>query len=311
MEDLVSNTYNSNSPLVSIITPFYNTKKFIKECIQSVLDQTYTNWELMLIDDGSTDGSSDIARKYSSMYPDKIIYLEHENHANCGASASRNLGFKKSRGEYIAFLDSDDIYLPRKLEDQVKLLNSQPEAGMLYSSTEYWYSWTNDPVDANQDWVWKQFGVTPNTLVRPPQLLTTYLQDGSTVPCMGSVLVRREAIDSIGGWENVFRYIYTDQVFHAKMSFNWPIYVSSGCWDRYRQHPDSSCHIVERTNKAYIARYNFLKWLETYLIDKQAHKNKELWGAFQKQMWPYKHQYLHKLLQLRKKVINKLKVTLA
>ena len=295
------------SPLVSIITPFLNTDKYFEECIESVISQTYDNWELMLIDDGSTDNSTRIAKQYAAKYPNKIIYLAHENRQNRGASASRNLGIQSSRGEYIAFLDSDDIYLPNKLEVQVPLLNAHPEAGMLYASTEYWYSWTGQPEDAKKDWVWSHFGVQPNVLVQPPDLLTVFLQDGGTVPCMGSVLVRREAIQSVGGWENTFKFIYTDQVFHAKICLNWPVLPCSGCYDRYRQHEASSWHTVERTNRAYAARYNYLLWLEKYLIEQEAHKNVALWNAFQKEMWPFKHQYLNKVVVLKNKVLNKVK----
>jgi glycosyltransferase involved in cell wall biosynthesis len=297
----------NREPLVSIITPFLNTKKYFEECIESVLKQTYNNWELMLVDDGSSDGSTEIAKHYAGKYPDKIFYLEHENHQNRGASASRNLGIRTSKGRFIAFLDSDDIYMPRKLEDQVALLQSQPGAGMLYAATEYWYSWSGLPEDSQKDFVWKSFGVEPDTLVPPPDLLTMFLQDGGTVPCMGSVLVRREAIESVGGWENVFRYIYTDQVFHAKICFNWPVFVASGCWDKYRQHPDSSCHIVVKTNQSIQARLNYLTWLEQYLVENGGNKNRRLWAAFRKAMRPYKHKYLHKLLLLKGAAINKIR----
>ncbi|WP_114782257.1 glycosyltransferase family 2 protein [Botryobacter ruber] len=298
---------SNHRPLVSIITPFLNTARFLEECIESVIHQTYDNWELLLVDDGSSDGSSEIARNYAANYPGKIYWLEHENHQNRGASASRNLGIQSSKGEYIAFLDSDDIYLPAKLDVQVPLLTAHPEAGMLYASTEYWYSWTGQPQDVQKDWVWEHFGVQPDTLIRPPQLLTTFLRDGGTVPCMGSVLVRRQAIESVGGWENVFKYIYTDQVFHTKICLNWPVLVCSGCWDRYRQHPDSSCHMVEKTNKAYVARYNYLTWLEKYLTEQQAHTNTELWEAYKNEMWPFRHQYLNKIVVFKNRVLKRVR----
>ena len=79
-------------PLVSCITPFLNAEKFIKEAIQSVLDQTYDNWELFLIDDGSTDSSTEIALHYASRYPRKVRYLSHNGHQNLGLGISRNLG---------------------------------------------------------------------------------------------------------------------------------------------------------------------------------------------------------------------------
>jgi glycosyltransferase involved in cell wall biosynthesis len=297
----------NDRPLVSIITPFLNTEKFFEECIQSVLQQTYPNWELMLIDDGSSDGSTAIAQDYASRHGDRIFYCAHPNRENRGASASRNLGIQTSRGAYIAFLDSDDIYLPKKLEDQVAILNSQPEAGMLYSSTEYWYSWTNLPEDRDRDWVWTNFGVAPNSLVQPPGLLTLFLKDGGTVPCMGSVLLRREAMESVGGWENSFKFIYTDQVFHAKIALKWPVFVAAGCWDRYRQHPDSSCYVVERTNKAYVSKYNYLLWLEKYLIEQGGDKDPALWDAFKKAIWPFRNKNLNKLVQLKRKVVTKIR----
>ena len=297
----------TEEPLVSIITPFLNTEKFFEECIESVIQQTYSHWELMLIDDGSTDNSTQIAKKYASLFPNKIHYLQHENHQNRGASASRNLGIQKSRGSYIAFLDSDDIYLPKKLEDQVRLLNTKPEAAMLYSSTEYWYSWTGLPEDSSKDWVWDKFGVEANTVVQPPKLLTTFLTDGGTVPCMGSILVRKEAITAVDGWENSFTHIYTDQVFHAKLSYSFPIYVVNGCWDRYRQHPDSSCQIVERTNKAFSARRNYLIWLKNYLSKLGGKKHKELWEAFKNAERPFRYNHIRKVVSFQRKLFNKVK----
>lgn len=294
-------------PLVSIITPFLNAEKFLEECINSVLTQTYSNWELILIDDGSWDSSTNIAKRYAEMYPDKIFYREHEGHENRGASASRNMGIQISKGEYIAFLDSDDIYLPNKLQDQVVLLNACPDAGMLYAATEYWYSWTGLSEDVQKDRVWNNFGVPINTLMQPPQLLTIFLRDGGTVPCMGSVLARRRAINAVGGWENSFKYIYTDQVFHAKMCLNWPVYIANGCWDKYRQHPDSACHIVERANKTHEARHHFLMWLEKYLIEQGANKNRDLWEAFKQSTRPFKQTYFNKLATLKASILNKIK----
>jgi glycosyltransferase involved in cell wall biosynthesis len=271
---------SKNRFLVSIITPFLNTEIFIKDSIESVLNQTYENWELMLIDDGSTDGSTSIAKHYVSLFPNKIFYLEHDNHQNLGASASRNLGIQHSKGEYIAFLDSDDVYLTTKLEEQVPLLNQQPEAGMLYSSTEYWHSWTGLLEDMHKDWVWNNFGVKPNTLVDPPNLLILFLLNGNTIPSPVSFLARREAIDLIGGWENTFKYIYTDQVFLAKMCLHFPVFVSSGCWDRYRQHSSSSCAFVKKSKQEFASKMNYFKWLEKYLEENEAKINAELQVVF-------------------------------
>jgi glycosyltransferase involved in cell wall biosynthesis len=107
---------------VSVIIIFLDAERFIREAIESVFAQTHDNWELLLVDDGSTDGSRSFALRYAEEHPDKVRYLEHANRQNKGMSASRNLGIANAKGEYIAFLDADDVWLPNKLEHQVTIL---------------------------------------------------------------------------------------------------------------------------------------------------------------------------------------------
>ena len=116
----------NREPLVSVIMIFLNAERFIQEAIESVLAQSYTGWELLLIDDGSVDSSGEIARQYAGRYARKMRYLSHAGGANLGMSASRNLGIKSARGELIAFLDADDVWLAEKLEQQVEILRLQP-----------------------------------------------------------------------------------------------------------------------------------------------------------------------------------------
>src|SRR5262245_19962637 len=105
----------TTSPRVSIVTPFLDSGTFLEPAIESVLAQTFRKWELLLVDDGSTDGSSAVARRFAVALPDKVKYLTHPHRENRGASASRNLGIENAAGEYLAFLDADDVYLPHKL----------------------------------------------------------------------------------------------------------------------------------------------------------------------------------------------------
>ena len=95
-----------DSPLISVIVPVYNTEKYLDQCIQSVLVQTYTNWELLLIDDGSTDSSGAICDKYAA--EDNRIKVVHK--PNTGVSDSKNIALDMAKGEYIMFLDSDDYW---------------------------------------------------------------------------------------------------------------------------------------------------------------------------------------------------------
>lgn len=293
----------SNEPLVSVVIIFLNAEQFFAEAIESVFAQAYDNWELLLVDDGSTDKSTEIALRYAEQYPQKVRYLEHEQHRNLGMSATRNLGVRNAKGEYIAFLDADDIWLPQKLEQQVAILKAQPEAGMVYGATQYWYGWTNKPEDIQRDLkaARRKLGVQADTLVKPPTLLTLFLQGEAETPGTCSVLIRRELVNQVGGFEESFRGLFEDQAFFAKLYLQTLIFVEGGCWDRYRQHPDSCCHVATSTGEYHYKKLNsahltFLLWLQAYLLQ-QDFKDAEVWQALQKKLWPYRHPRQYHLLK--------------
>ena len=154
----------SGEPRVSVVMIFLNAERFIREAIHSVFAQTRDDWELLLVDDGSSDGSSAIASRCAADNPGRVRYLEHAGHQNRGMSASRNLGVRNARGRYVAFLDSDDIWQPGKLELQVPILDSHREAAMVYGPTEYWYGWTGKLRDVRRNRT-GVLGVPPETLV--------------------------------------------------------------------------------------------------------------------------------------------------
>jgi glycosyltransferase involved in cell wall biosynthesis len=278
---------------VSIVTPFLDPGPFFAAAIESVLAQTCTAWELLLVDDGSRDGSTALAQRYAASHPGKVRYLSHPERANLGASASRNLGIRHAAGEYLAFLDADDVYLPHKLADQVALLDRVPEAQVLYAATEYWHSWAGS-ADGGKDWIWHPHGVDVGRVVAPPHALIAFLNDGGTVPCMGSVLARRDAVTAVGGWEDSFRSICTDQVFHAKLTLRWPVLFVDECWDRYRQHPDSSCRRVAASGQTAATFATYLRWLEGYL-EKQQVRDAAVHAALRNALRPHTHPLLHRL----------------
>lgn len=288
----------NKQPLVSIVVIFLNVEKFIQEAIASVFAQTYNNWELLLVDDGSTDKSTEIARDYAQKYPEKVRYLEHEGHQNRGMSATRNLGISNAQGKYIALLDADDIWLPQKLERQVAILETQSEAAMVYGATQIWYSWTGNPEDTLLDRK-RRLGVEEDTLVQPPQLLTLFLKGEAETPGTCSVLMRRELVEDVGGFEESFPGMYEDQAFFSKVYLKAPIFVESGCWDRYRQHANSACYVSQTTGQyipgeTHSGQLNLLTWLEKYLSEQEV-KDTEVWQALKKQLWPYRHPFLYKL----------------
>ena len=255
-----------SKPLVTVITIFLNAEKFIEEAIDSVLAQSYGEWELLLVDDGSTDGSTQTALRYAKQHPGKVRYLQHVGHDNRGISASQNLGIKEAKGEYIAFLDADDVWVPKKLEEQVSILDTHPEAAMVYGRTQYWYSWTGEAADSGRDLLIDP-GVPPDSMVSPPGLLVRLLRQELPVPCPSDIMVRRKAVLDIGGFEESFQRIFTDQVFYAKLCLKWPVFVAARSWFKYRKHPGSAVSVVKQRGEMQSARLIYLNWLEGYLDD--------------------------------------------
>jgi teichuronic acid biosynthesis glycosyltransferase TuaG len=125
-----------DEPLVSIITPIYNCDKYIEETIRSVLCQTYQNWEMIMVDDISTDKTLEIAYSYAEKDPRiKVLKLPEKG----GASIARNVAINKARGKYIAFLDGDDLWLPEKLKKQIGFMMKY---GYAFSYTNYYVAKT-------------------------------------------------------------------------------------------------------------------------------------------------------------------------
>lgn len=118
------------SELVSIIMPSYNTARFIKETVESVLAQSYTNWELLVVDDCSTDSTDDVMAQF--LGDSRIKYIKNEK--NSGAAVSRNRALREAKGKWIAFLDSDDLWLPDKLKNQIDFMKNN---GYHFSYTKY------------------------------------------------------------------------------------------------------------------------------------------------------------------------------
>ncbi len=274
------------SSLVSVVIIFLNEEKFLAEAVESVLAQTFPAWELLLVDDGSTDGSTEIAKRYAQQRPGQIHYCEHSGHRNRGKGASRNLGVRQAQGEYVAFLDADDIWLPNKLAEQIAILDQHGAVGLLYGETYYWYSWSPELAIGQPDFS-PPLGVAVNTPIQPPQLLPLYLRGIAAVPCPSSILVRRTAINEIGGFDETFtgaNNIYEDQAFYVKLCLKTTALVVPSLWDWYRQHPEASMAVAWRTGKEAEARAFFLRWTVVYLRE-QGVQNRDIWLALQREIW--------------------------
>ena len=256
-----------DSPLVSVIIPFLNGERYIAEAVDSVFQQTYRNWELLLVDDGSTDGSSAFARELANAHPGRVVYLEHVNHQNRGLSASRNLGIRHASGEFFAPLDCDDLWLPQKLERQIAVLLEHPEAAMVFGAPEYWRSWSGSGQET-ADFV-PDLGVQGNTLFRPPELLCALYPLGSgSAPCPSDLMFRRRVLETAGFFQEEFRGIYglyEDQAFLARVYANEPVFIRNETWTRYRLHADSCMASVTAGGGYSEVRGYFLQYLDRYL----------------------------------------------
>ena len=244
-------------PLVSVVIIFLNAERFLAEAIESVRAQTWRNWELLLVDDGSTDDSTGIAQRYAAAEPGRIAYVEHEAHRNRGMSSSRNLGAAHAAGEWIAFLDSDDVWTPEALATRLVALRDNPGAEIVYGPAMNWHSWDSSRPqhDQVQDVAFAP-GVVPNGAL----LASHFIEHGTSTPCPGATVVRRPTFERLGGFEDSFRGMYEDQVFWFKAALGARVLIVPRTGLFYRQHDDSCCSVEFRTAGHLAARLRFLQW---------------------------------------------------
>jgi glycosyltransferase involved in cell wall biosynthesis len=276
-------------PRISAIIPFYNNEAFLAEAIDSVIAQTFTSWELLLVDDGSGTAATTIAKEYAERYPRKIRYFEHAGHLNHGISATRNVGVRHARGELIAFLDSDDIWLPFKLAEHVSLLDRHPEVGMVCGTTIEWRSWSNGvdkilPTGDRQDVVYYP----------PEAALTLYPIGPARAPSFSDVVFRAELVRRLGGFEEQFTGLYDDQVLNLKVYLSTPVFFSSRISNKYRQHAGSTCATAPK-EAATQAPLFFLEWLEGYLRAK-GNIDRRVTLAVRRRLRRYRRPRIHYLL---------------
>jgi glycosyltransferase involved in cell wall biosynthesis len=280
-------TLQENSPLVSVIIPFLNEEDFLSEAIESVLSQKYTYWELILVDDGSTDKSTAIAKEYAKDSGNNIYYTEHDKHSNKGLSASRNQGIRQSRGELIAFLDADDVWLPDKLLNQAAIFYKYPDVSMVAEASLYWFSWR---IPDKKD-IPVTIGAPQNRAYRPMELLHyLYPLKKGAAPCPSGLIVSKQAINRCGGFEESFAreyQLYEDQAFLLKIYLKESVYISSSCHNWYRQRAGSIVQKVKSDGHYDKVRMYFLEWMENYL-NKERITNQDVHKLLRAALLPYR-----------------------
>lgn len=164
-------------PTVSVIMNCLNGEDYVKEAIDSVFQQTFADWELVFLDNASTDASGEIARSYG----EKVVY--HRNDKTVDLGQARNQALELAQGDFIAFLDADDIWMPEKLEKQLALMRAKPEVGLVFADAVIYHQY-----DETRTTLFKNIGQKP-----PRGHIFGYLL-GAQLICMSTVMLRRTAL---------------------------------------------------------------------------------------------------------------------
>ncbi|MCC4269671.1 glycosyltransferase [Marinobacter nauticus] len=209
--------------LVTVLTPAYNRRDYIREAVESVLNQSYPNFEYIVIDDGSVDGTYQILQEYD--FDSRFQLLSHPGKVNRGQSASLNIGLKAAKGKYVAILDSDDVFHADKLLKQVDFLEKNPNVGMVYGQgmaiDESGHELFLIPSDGHVE------DSDPNKL-----LLDCYM----ALP--GGALVRKSVFDQAGFFEEAFR-ASQDHDMVIRIAEIAPFAFLPGTVFYYRKHSES------------------------------------------------------------------------
>ena len=247
-------------PTLSVICVFYNAADYLSEAIESVLAQDFADFELLLVDDGSTDGSDGIARAFAENNPDKVRCLAHPATVNRGISASRNLGLAQARADIVAFIDADDRWTSGKLREQLAIFERFPALDAVCGTVRYWRSWAGGEDEMIRS------GHAQDRVIHPPEaLLRMYPLGTAAAPCPSDLMLRRAKVLALGGFEEAFPTMYEDQAFLAKLYLEGTIYCAGSHWLDYRLH-DESCMARAISEGRYPeVRERFLRWFAGYV----------------------------------------------
>ncbi len=230
-------------PLVSIIIPVYNSEKYLSETVESAINQTWQNKEIIIVDDGSTDHSLLVAKGYEN---EMVKVFQQENK---GASAARNKGLREAKGDYIQFLDADDLLHPNKIKNQVKLLNGETDKIAL-GPTVYFYDGT-DPYSIliKHEWYKKGSSDPVDFLIK--------LYGGSIIgPSYGGMitihswLTPRKIVDKAGAWNEDLSLDDDGEFFCRVILASKEIVYSDNSINYYRKYNKGSSLSGQKTHQA-------------------------------------------------------------
>ncbi len=266
------------TPKVSVIIPTYNCYRYITQTVESVLEQTFTDYEIIIIDDGSTDNTHPVLEPYL----DKINYVYQTNR---GVAAARNRGLEMAQGEFIAFLDHDDVYLPDKLSVQVACFEAQPEVGMVHSGWRRINSageslgdvkpWLNVPKLDLIGWIqWMPVLFTPMLFRREWLDQVGKLDTGFKQACDVDLIQRLALMGCQTAWVRQITACYRE---HDRNDSLNTILQAKESWEvrnKFFQQPDLPEEVRNLESKC---RYHTLVWIAWRLF----------YTGYQKEMFQY------------------------
>ncbi|AOC95311.1 glycosyltransferase family 2 protein [Flavobacterium sp. SH_e] len=241
--------------LISVIMPAYNAESYIADAINSVIHQTYNNWELIIINDGSNDKTEEIVKE-ASLKDKRIIYIYQKNGRQ---GKARNLGISKSKGIYLAFLDADDIWLPEKLD--VQILEIQKRNADLVFADSYFFN-DNEVSDIS-----KKMNI-PTSVFYDKTSLKLFLKE-NRIPIL-TVLVKKEKVINVGGFSEILD-IQNVEDYHLWLKLlmsNCVFYSSDHILAKYRVHESSATSADKLAlNKIPNAFFDLLQLFPNYKKD--------------------------------------------
>lgn len=220
--------------------PAYNARPFIEDAIRSVLNQDYPNIELVLVDDGSIDGTPEAAEQFGS----RVKVLRQKN---AGPATARNRGIAAARGDFIAFLDADDVWLPGKVSLQVQYLQDHPTVGVVFGGFLRWYSqadrsFSAAPAPVNLD---SQVRLVPE---HSGWIYKDILLD--SVICIITAMIRRSVIETVGNFDESLK-TGEDYDFWLRVSRQFPAAEFDRTLAYYRMHASSTTKVPRKENNEY------------------------------------------------------------
>lgn len=291
-------------PVISVICPVYNGALYLEETLESVLAQDFQDFELLVVNDGSTDSSDEIIRKFVKRRPDQVVRLSHPGNANRGVCASRNLGVRSARGSFLAFLDADDRWRPEKLREQLAVFHANPEVDLIAGTANYWSSWRGgeDRLVAS--------GHVQNRPIRPPEAtFNVYPLAKAPSPCPSDLLVRAKLVHDIGGFEEGFikwLALYEDIAFLSKAYLEATVYFDRRVWIDYRLHDNSVMHQALDDGRYVDARKFFLEWFASYVRNRRPRHAWRIQIAVQRALFHYRPSKFARNIRRAKRFLNKI-----